>query len=358
MIRRTPLVRNMPALLGLILWTLFVTGSVCEATESFTNKVWKEEGQYHWQINGTERGHSTNLAFAINRCIWDSSGVRSIHVMAGGELSETLYVPGDVSLYGHGNTFRLTHGGSAAFAKRVKNISFHDMTIKGGGYMVFRVTACDNVLFSGIHIDGGFIGMRVDSRLSKPWSATSYNLTVTNCLFENLGSHGLETYGIDGCRVDRIVARNNGQCGVLFNNTRHATVGTIDAYRCCYGGGYAGLRFANDCSDCTVRYLRAVECGRGFFTVSGARNIVVGEVYIRGCSWHSILIQHSDGVGINGGTYDGLAMIHYTSVNSWNHATDATRATNAPPVVSESLKDSSGPGRATPAVPAREGTGP
>jgi polygalacturonase len=213
----------------------------------------------------------------------------------------------------------------------VNNIGIYDMTISTGTHMGIQTTGCNNVVLSGITILSGSIGIRVDSHPSRPYEFWNYNLRVTNCRFENLGSHGLETYGIDGAYVDNVVARNNGESGVLFNKTKNAIVGTVDVYRCSYGGGYAGLRFANGCSDIWVKYLRAIECGRSFFTVSDARNIVVEEVYIRNCSSHAVLLQNSNGVGINSGTYNGGALNHYTSVNCWILARDVTGVTASPP---------------------------
>jgi hypothetical protein len=313
------------------------------SAQAYENEVWEDGGRYHWKINNIYQDSATDLASAINRCIWESSGVREIHVLTGGDLSATIGLPPDVSLVCHGNTYTRSHDESyVIYCKGVSNIGIHDMTIVNGTYMVIRLTGCNNVNLSGITILSGYIGIRVDSHVSRPWEFWNYNLTVTNCRFENLLSHGLETYGIDGCYVDGIVARNNGECGVLLNKTINGFVGTVDAYRCSYGGGYAGLRFANGCADIRVQYLRAIECGRGFFTVSDARNIVVEEVYIRDCSWHDILIQNSDGVGINSGTHGGFALNHYTSVNSWIHATDATGVTDSPPPAPTGLTASVG----------------
>jgi fibronectin type 3 domain-containing protein len=316
-------------LLGLL---TFLLAGGSNTVQAFPNEVYLSGGVYRWKINNIEQGSTADLATAINNCVWQSTGAgREIHIMAGGDLATTLGLPPDVKLFGHTNTFRFTHGGYGIHAKGVNNIGVYDMTLTNGMNMVFRITACNNVVLSGINISGGFIGMRVDSRESQPWTATSYNLTVTNCAFENLSSHGLETYGIDGVYVDGIVARNNGECGVLFNGSRNGYVGTVDAYRCSYGGGYAGLRFANGNANFRVKYLRAIECGRGFFTTTDAKNIIVEEVYIRDCTSHAILIQYSDEVGINSGTHDGFIINHYTSVNCWILATDATGVTNSPP---------------------------
>jgi fibronectin type 3 domain-containing protein len=355
---RCPVVRaSLPTstLVAVGLVALFF-GGVSEA-RAYTNEVYLSGGTYRWKINNVEQGVTADLSTAITNCVWNSTGAgREIHILVGGSLSSTLGMPPDVKIFGHGNTFAVAHGGYAVHARKVSNIQLQDMTVTSATTYVFRISGCNNVVLSGINIDGGFIGMRVESSdSSQPWNFTSYNLTVTNCRFENMNSHGLETYGIDGAYVDGIVARNNGECGVLFNNTRNVVVGTVDAYRCSYGGGYAGLRFANDCSDATVKYLKAVECGRGFFTVTGAKNIVVEELYVRDCTSHAILIQNSDGVGINSGTYNGVALYHYTSINSWILATDATGVTTLPPSAPLSLSGTVGTGGISMSWPAVTG---
>ena len=301
------------------------------ANPPYENAVWREGDAYRWQTTDKAATATTNLAEAINNCLSQGGGDREVHVLTGGELSATIGIPGDVKLFGHTNVFTIAHGGYSFHARYASNFAIRDLKVVGARHMVFRITGCDNVVLKGIHIDGGFIGMRIDSHASRPLGHTSRNLVVTDCRFENLGSHGIETFGIDGIYVDRIVARNNGQCGVLFNGSRNGIVGTIDAYRCCYGGGYAGLRFANFNANFRVKSLRAIECGRGFFTTTDAKNIVVEEVYIRGCSGHAILIQHSDQVGVNSGTHDGFVINHYTSGNCWVLATDATGVSVPPP---------------------------
>lgn len=287
------------------------------AAKSYVNEVYLTSGTYRWKINNVEVGSSTSLATAITECIWNSTGAgREIHVLVGGTLTSTIGLPPDVKLYGHGNTFTVAHTGYVVWCKGVNNIAVYDMTINSGTSYVFRISACNNVILSGININGGYIGMRCESSdSSSPWNFTSTNLTVTNCRFENLGSHGLETYGIDGITVDNIVARNNTECGVLLNNTRNGTIGTVDAYRCSYGGGYAGLRFANNCWNLTASNLIATECGRGFFTVSTVKDCTLLNATIRNCTSHAILLQNSDNVVVAAGTFNGDGLNHYTSVN-------------------------------------------
>ena len=322
-----------PALL--LLGLLAFLGGGIDVAQAYPNEVYLGgDGTYRWKINGTEVGSTSNLATAIGNCISQTSGVREVHVLVGGDLSSTIELHPGLRLYCHGNTFTRSHGGVGFHREGSGDIHIYDLNlISGSGWCGIYTSRASNLVFKGITITSGGIGIRVDSHPSRPYEEGRWvrNLTVLNCLFENLGSHGLETYGVDGFTIDNIVARNNGECGVLINKGHNGTIGSVDAYRCSNGGGYAGLRFANDCANVWVKSLRAIECGRGFFTVTGAKNIVVEEVYIRDCTSHAILLQNSDGVGVNSGSHDGTALNHYTSVSSWILSRDVRESAAAPP---------------------------
>lgn len=287
------------------------------AAQAYSNEVYMTSGTYRWKINDVEIGSTTDLATAISNCIWQGSGVREVHVLVGGTLASTIELQSGLRLYCHSVTFTRSHTGEGFHHEGGGDIQIYDMNLTGGSGMGIHTSRAGNLTFSRISINGGFIGIRIDSHPSRPYEAGRwvYNVNVTDCTFENLGSHGLETYGIDGFTVDNIVAKNCGECGVLINKGYNGTIGFVDAYRCCYGGGYAGLRFANDCYNITANKLNAVECGRGFFTVSTVKNCTLNNAYIRGCTGHSILLQYSDNVVVASGTYDGDGLNHYTSVN-------------------------------------------
>jgi hypothetical protein len=288
--------------------------------KAYDNEVYYSNGAYYWKISNVVGGSSPDLADAIQAGI--GTGNRELHILTGGTLTKTIGLQHGLTLRCHNNTFTRSHGGDGLHRDGSGNIAIYDMTLSGGGGTGIHTSRASNLTFVGVKVVGGGIGIRVDSHPSRPYEDGRwfYNLTVQQCTFENCGSHGLETYGVDGFTIDGIIARNCGECGVLINKGINGTIGTVDAYRCSYGGGYAGLRFANYCADCTVQKVIAVECGRGFFTVSTCTNIVVQEVYIRNCSSHAILLQNSDRVGINGGTFNGVGLNHYTSVNCWINA--------------------------------------
>lgn len=281
------------------------------------NEVYRKGGSFRWKVNGTEKGRTRDLATALQNCL-NAGPDREIHITCGGSLSKEIRTPPKLTLDFHNQTLTNAHGGHAFTRNGGGSLSVSNLKLvnTGGGYG-FRLSRASDVSFSGIHIDGGGIGIRIDSHPSRPYERGRWirNVRVVDCTFENLGSHGLETYGIDGFVVDNIISKNCAHCGVLINRGINGRIGTVKSYRCSHGGGYAGLRFANDCADITVKSLVALECGRGFFTVSRIRNVVVDEVRIRDCTGHALLIQHSDGVIVRSGTYNGVGLNHYTSRN-------------------------------------------
>ncbi|MDI9488923.1 MAG: RICIN domain-containing protein [Bacillota bacterium] len=314
-----------------LLSVFFLFANSTDIAYGADNEVWESGNIYYWKTNNVTRGSSTDLTDAIQGAINNSSGNREIHVYCSGNLTRTISLSGDLTLRFHNNSLKNTHGATAFHREGSGNIKIYDLTLdntKGG--FGFRLSRASDLHFENINIKGGSIGIRVDSHPSRPYEDGRwvYNLTVKNCTFEGCSSHGLETYGVDGCYIDNIKARDCGECGVLLNKTVNGTVGSVDAYRCCYGGGYAGFRLANYCKNITVDYIKSVECGRGFFTVSDIRDVTVKEVYIRDCSNHSILLQNSDNVRILGGTYGGVALNHYTSSNCLINANAVRRIRN------------------------------
>ncbi|WP_062122372.1 RICIN domain-containing protein [Geofilum rubicundum] len=260
--------------------TIFIN----DALLAYTNEVRQSGNSYVWRINNVDQGTTTDLATAITNCI--GTGNREVHILTGGTLSGTIFLRPGLTFYGHNNTFTSGHGGNGFHIEGSGPISMYDFTLNNyGGGMGIRTSRAGDLTFQNITVKGGGIGIRIDSHPSRPYEEGRWvsNVEVINCTFEDNGSHGLETYGVDGFYADGIVARNLGGCGVLLNKTINGTIGTVDAYRCSYGAGYAGLRLANSCSNVVIDMLYANECGRGFFVLSGSNNIQLKNCKITNC---------------------------------------------------------------------------
>ncbi|MBN1517819.1 right-handed parallel beta-helix repeat-containing protein, partial [Candidatus Sumerlaeota bacterium] len=284
--------KKITALLSLI--AIFMMGAGIAQAE----QVYYSSGRYYW-----DAGNSTDLATAITGAI--GSGNRTVDIWCGGTLYSTIYLQPGLTLKCHNNTFIKGHGGDGFYRDGSGPYAFYDMTLtrsdKSG--MGIRTSRASDATFVNVKITGGSIGIRVDSHPSRPYEDGRwvYNLYVQDCTFENTGSHGLETYGVDGCGVYGITANNCGECGVLFNKTLNASTGTVNAYRCCYGGGYAGLRYANTCGNSTANMLYADECGRGYFVLTGSYNITLKNCQITDCSDVGIWLENVTNCSVQSG---------------------------------------------------------
>jgi hypothetical protein len=309
-------------ILSLFTQALFVNQAL-----AYPNEVRQSGSNYIWRINDVDQGTTSSLATAINNCM---SGSRDIHILTGGTLTSTLTVRAtNVKLFCHNNTFTRNFSGTGVI-NTYNGFEIHDMILRGGtdGYGI-RSSRASNLKFINVQVyDCPWIGIRVDSRESNPWDYWVYGLEVRNCRFENIGSHGLETYSVDGVTIDGIIARNCGECGVLLNQTRNGTIGTVDAYRCAYGTGYAGLRFANSCSQITANSLVARECGRGYFVLSGSNNCHLNNARITDGTGIGIWLENVVNCSVKAGcTNDGVSVSgsgSYANVSSSCSGTGTT----------------------------------
>lgn len=277
-------------LLGILLLTI---GSVMmNDAYAYEHEVWQSGGRYYWKTFDVERGSSTDLAVAVEGAM--GSGNRDIHIITSGTLYSTINVSAvGVRLHGHGNTFTCNFSGSGILNDGNDGFEVHDLTLRDvvGGYGI-RSSAASDLSFTDLSlIDIDWIGMRIDSRNSNPWNYTIYNLYMRDIYVENAGSHAIETYSIDGVTFEgTMTIRTAGGCGVLLNQSRNGTIENVDAYDCNWGGGYAGLRYANACNNITTNYLKADHCGRGFFIVQSGPSV--------NCHLNNAEIYESSSIGI------------------------------------------------------------
>jgi parallel beta-helix repeat protein len=282
-------VRKLPVQTGFFILIMFTV----TFAQAYENEVFYRNGYYRWRVDGVEQGQTSDLATAVNNGI--AGGGRDLHITTGGKLHSQIDLAANLNLYCHNNTFEKTHTGYGFYRNGQGPIGIYEMTLNtsSGEGMGIRTSRASDLVFMNIHITGGSIGIRVDSHPSRPYEdgRWCYNLVVQDCTFKNCSSHGLETYSVDGVSVSGIIARNCGECGVLFNKTMNGHVGSVYAYRCCYGGGYAGLRFANSCAYMQVENSTSIECGRGIFILTDSNNIRVKNCYLLNCTDIGIWFQ-------------------------------------------------------------------
>lgn len=275
-----------------------------------TNEVRAGGSGYIWRVNNVDQGSSSSLATAINNAI--GTGNRDVHVITGGSLAAQINLQPGLKLYCHNVTFNKTHSGYGFFRDGSGGIQIYDMVLNNNtSGMGIRTSRASDVRIQNVRIYGGSIGIRIDSHPSRPYEEGRWvhNVHIQDCRFENGSGHGLETYGVDGFLGYGLVARNMGECGVLLNRTINGTLGTVNAYRCNLGGGYAGLRLANSCSNITTDMLYATECGRGYFVLSGSNNSRLKNCRILNCSGIGVWLENVVNCAVLAGcTNDGVAV--------------------------------------------------
>ena len=183
--------------------------------------------------------------------------------------------------------------------ERKTNIEIKNLRIIGNPRYGIWLKSCSNISITNVTMqltDG--LGIRIDHSKGS-WSTNVY---IDNTNISGAGSHAIETYGVDGLTVGTVVSSNTGGCGLLLNLTKNANIGTVNATRANYGGGYAAFRIANSAGpNITVGTVIARECGRGFFSLTGSNGCTVNYVDISGCTSQGILIEDSQNIVVNGG---------------------------------------------------------
>ncbi|WP_419128978.1 hypothetical protein [Pedobacter sp. N23S346] len=278
--------------------------------ESYPNEVRASGSNFIWRINNVDQGSTSSLATALNNVI--GTGNREVHILIGGTLGQQINLQPGLTLRCHNVSFKKGHTGNGFFRDGSGGIKIYDMILDNStAGMGIRTSRASDIYIENVRIYGGGIGIRIDSHPSRPYEDGRWvkNIHIQDCRFENGSSHGLETYGVDGFKGYGIVARNMGECGVLLNKTINGTLGTVNAYRCSNGGGYAGLRLANDCSNVTTSMLIAEECGRGYFVLTGTNNCRLDNARITNGTGIGVWLENVVNCSVLAGcTNDGVAV--------------------------------------------------
>ncbi|HJT75084.1 MAG TPA: right-handed parallel beta-helix repeat-containing protein, partial [Chitinophaga sp.] len=192
-------------------------------------------------------------------------------------------------------------------ADRKTEIEVKNLKVAGNPRYGIWFKGCTNMVISNITMNltngsGQFgLGIRVDHS-----TAATSNLTINGNINITGGDMSIETYGLDGFNIGNVTTSNNYGCGVLLNQSKNGTVGTVTGNYNCNGGGYATFRVANNNGPnvtCTKVYSR--NSGRGFFSVSGSNGTTVNTVDIANSTSHGIFLEDASNTKVNGGTVSG-----------------------------------------------------
>ncbi len=189
-------------------------------------------------------------------------------------------------------------------ADRKTQIEVKNLKVAGNPRYGIWFKGCTNMIISNITMNltngaGQYgLGIRVDHS-----TAATSNLTISGNINITGGDMSVETYGLDGFTIGNVTSSNNRGCGVLLNQSKNGSVGTVTGNYNNNGGGYATFRVANNNGPnvtCAKVYSR--NSGRGFFSVSGSNGCTVNTVDIANNTGHGIFLEDASNTKVNGGT--------------------------------------------------------
>lgn len=216
-------------------------------------------------------------------------------------------------------TINVTGSGSGdqapVYSSGTTDVEVQNLRLTGAPlYGIFMRNVTNVVLGQlDLRLSGG-LGVRIDNRGDT--SVRSRNIRIDNVYVSGTGTHGVETYGVDGLYIGTVTARNTRDSGLLLNDTINATIGTVDAENAGAGTGYAAFRVANRNgrinngypTNVRVGTVRARGGGRGIFCVSESGGMVIDRIDVANTGNNAVLIENCYNVtvaAVSGSVYGG-----------------------------------------------------
>jgi len=266
-----------------------------------TAYVTRSGSTYTGKVDGSVVYSGPSYNAAIQACI-DNMSSGTIYIRNSGTCEPTYGIAPK-------NGLTLDYGGTQATGTsstisviqldRKSNVTIRNLRIAGNPRYGIWSRSSSGITLSGCsaQVTGGLPFRFDDSK-----SGGSRNINVNSVTSNGQTAHGLETYTVDGFYWSTVSANDSAGCGLLLNNTINWSGGSVYAYNCNYGGGYAGFRVANSNGRGTVNYVDANRCGRGIFSLTQSRDATINNCYIRNCSGIGIWLQDSYNTRVLAGT--------------------------------------------------------
>jgi hypothetical protein len=193
-------------------------------------------------------------------------------------------------------------------------VSIPFLTMTGEAYFFIRVSGNRNLSFGKITLNvSRGLGIRFDRD-----RAPSVGVSMDDVRVTGASSHAVEIWNVDNLRINQVIARNVGECGLLIQNTRDARVGLVDGDNVAAGNGYATLRFANRNGRASngqyptsifIDRVKSRGGGRGIFCVSESGGAEIGSIDLANNGNNAVLIENCYNVNIKGGTVSGSSEV-------------------------------------------------
>jgi hypothetical protein len=288
----------------------------CDGTTDGYDAVMTKSGSTWTVVNGSERYSGPDMQAALIAA-YDSldSGRttnQSILVQGDGDIpaSAQVGVPSYtiLNVCGTLNVSGTPSGSdrSPLYARGKTDIEIPNLKMTGSPQYGIFIRDSDNVHLGQIELRltaSAGIGIRADSGGSASTMTTfSNNFSIDYVYGSGMGSHIVETYGVDGVNIGTVEGEDVGESGLLLNRSINVEVGLVSCTDCATGTGYAAFRVANDVGkvgntyptgNIHVRKVIARGGGRGIFSVSGCGGLVIDEIDIADTGNTSILLQNT-----------------------------------------------------------------
>ncbi|HEY3494952.1 MAG TPA: hypothetical protein VGK73_09710 [Polyangiaceae bacterium] len=288
----------------------------CDGTTAGYDAVMTKSGSTWRVVNGSERYSGTDMQAALVAAYNSLSSGRttkqSILVQGDGDIpaSAQVAIPSYtiLNVCGTLNVSGTPSGSdrSPLYARGKTNIEIPNLTLTGSPQYGIFLREFDGVHLGHIELrltSSAGIGIRADSGGSASTMTTfSKNLSIDYVYGTGMGSHIVETYGVDGIDIGTVEGEDVGECGLLLNRSINAEIGLVTCTDCATGTGYAAFRVANDVGKIGNSYpagnihvgkVVARGGGRGIFSVSGCGGLTIDEIDIAGTGNTSILLQNT-----------------------------------------------------------------
>lgn len=288
----------------------------CDGSTDGYNAVMTKSGSTWTVVNGTERYSGPDMQAALvaayNSLGSGRTSKQSILVQGDGDIPATAQVgiPSYtiLNVCGTLNVSGTPSGSdrSPLYARGRTDIEIPNLKMTGSPQYGIFIRESDNVHLGHIELrltSSAGIGIRADSGGSASTMTTfANNFSIDYVYGSGMGSHIVETYGIDGVNIGTVEGEDVGECGLLLNRSINAEIGLVTCTDCATGTGYAAFRVANDVGKVGNTYptgnihvgkVVARGGGRGIFSVSGCGGLVIDEIDIANTGSTSILLQNT-----------------------------------------------------------------
>jgi hypothetical protein len=298
--------------------------STCELTLS--SSTWTGK------VDGTTISTGTDLFTVANACIAKMTSGGTVNLRASGNSGtsggsvKSIKLINNITFNGNGYTITGNSGDDLIvpiYAKGRSNVAVKNLNIAGRVRYGIWFQGCSTMNIQVCNSTASCLcpAFRFDNA-----TGSASNLTVGTVNTSGAASDdqamGLETYGIAGVTINKVVATSMGGCGLLLNgNSGSQYVNTVTATSCDYGGGYAGFRCANSNGPVSVGTVTSKSCGRGFFSCTGSNGTTISLLYAYNCSSHGILMETCTNSKVLGGRIwncGGDAGVRFSSTSSKN----------------------------------------